>query len=72
MERDLRDIADLEKVPNLPRLIRNIAAYSGQSINYSRLATNFGVSLPTIQSYITWLERLYLITILTNLGIQTR
>ena len=64
MERDLRDIADLELVPNLPRLIRNIAAYSGQLINYSRLATNFGVSLPTMQSYITWLERLYLISIL--------
>ena len=48
MERDLRDIADLEIVTNLPRLIRNIAAYSGQLINYSRLAINFGISLPTM------------------------
>ena len=63
MERDLRDIAELEKVPNLPLLIKNITAYAGHLVNYSRLSTNFGVSVPTMQSYIKWLERLYLISV---------
>lgn len=59
-----RDVAEFVSPANLDifqRFIRICAIYSGQTINYSKIANDTGVSLPTIQSWLAILEQSYII-----------
>jgi len=59
--RDLRDIATIEKLTELPKLVRLIAAQSSQLVNYSELATAIGVNYKTIQRYVGLLEQVFVV-----------
>ncbi len=64
LRRDLRDIAEIEKLAELPKFVRLLAEYSGQLVNYSRLGSNIGVSHKTGQRYVGLLEQIFVITTL--------
>lgn len=64
LTRDLRDIAELEKLTDLPRFVRVLAESSGQLVNYSQFGASINVSHNTGQRYVALLEQLFLVSIL--------
>ena len=44
LTRDLRDIADIEKLTELPKFVWQLAEYSGQLVNYSQFGAGINVS----------------------------
>lgn len=60
--RDLRDIADVEKLTELPKFVRVLAEHSGQLVNYSQVAAGIGVTHKTGQRYVGLLEQVFLVT----------
>jgi predicted AAA+ superfamily ATPase len=64
VERDVRDIAQLEKLQQMPRLLRILALHSGQLLNYSKLGAPLGLSHVTTQKYAGLFEQLFLTRIL--------
>ena len=64
LTRDLRDIAEVEKLTELPKFVRLLAELSGQLVNYSQLAGGINVNLRTAQRYVGLLEQIFLITTL--------
>lgn len=64
LTRDLRDIADVEKLTELPKFVRLLAEHSGQLVNYSQLGAGIGVSHKTSQRYVGLLEQVFLIATL--------
>jgi predicted AAA+ superfamily ATPase len=61
LTRDLRDIADVEKMTELPKFVRLLAEYSGQLVNYSQFGASINVSHKTGQRYVGLLEQVFLI-----------
>ena len=59
--RDLRDIAVIEKLTDLPRFVRALAQYSSNLVNYSEVAGAIGVDRKTAQRYVSLLEQIFLI-----------
>jgi uncharacterized protein len=64
LSRDLRDIADVEKLTELPKFVRLLAEHSGRLANYSELAGGINVNHKTGQRYVGLLEQLFLIATL--------
>ncbi|CAH1664366.1 ATP-binding protein [Chelatococcus sp. HY11] len=64
LTRDLRDIADVEKLTELPRFVRLLAEHSGQLVNYSQLGGSINVSHKTGQRYVGLLEQVFLVAML--------
>lgn len=64
LTRDLRDIAEIEKLAELPRFVRLLAEHSGQLVNYSSFGSGIGVSYKTSQRYLGVLEQVFLVTTL--------
>jgi len=60
--RDLRDIAEIEKLTGLPKFVRLLAKHSGQLVNYSQLGSSINVSYKTGQRYVALLEQVVLVT----------
>lgn len=61
LTRDLRDIAEVEKLTELPKFVRLLAEHSGQLANYSQLAAGINVNHRTSQRYVGLLEQVFLI-----------
>jgi len=61
LTRDLRDIADVERLTELPRFVRLLAEHAGQLVNYSELGKGIGVTYKTAQRYLGLLEQIFLI-----------
>ena len=57
----MRTIADFQKTAELQQLIRILAARIGNKLDHTKLAAIVGVSRPTIQQYLEFLEKTYLI-----------
>ncbi|URI16142.1 ATP-binding protein [Brevundimonas albigilva] len=64
LTRDLRDIADIEKLTELPKFVRLVAEHSGQLVNNSQFGSSIDVSHKTAQRYIALLEQVFLVTTL--------
>ena len=64
LTRDLRDIAAIEKLTELPKFVRLLAEHSGQLVNYSRLGAGIDVSHKTGQRYVALLEQVFLVSTL--------
>lgn len=60
LTRDLRDIAEVEKLTELPKFVRLLAEHSGQLVNYSQLASGIKVNHRTGQRYVGLLEQVFL------------
>ena len=61
LTRDLRDIADVEKLTELPKFVRLLAEHSGELANYSQFGAGINVSHKTGQRYVALLEQVFLI-----------
>lgn len=61
LTRDLRDIADVEKLTELPKFVRLLAEHSGQLVNYSQFGGAINVSHKTGQRYVGLLEQVFLV-----------
>jgi predicted AAA+ superfamily ATPase len=64
LTRDLRDIAEIEKLTELPKFVRLLAEHSGQLVNYSRFGASIDVSHKTGQRYVALLEQVFLVATL--------
>ena len=61
LTRDLRDIAAIEKLSELPKFVQVLAEHSGQLVNYSQLGSSVDVNYKTGQRYVSLLEQVFLI-----------
>lgn len=64
LTRDLRDIAEVEKLTALPRFVRLLAEHSAQLVNYSEFGSGIDVNYKTSQRYVALLEQIFLISTL--------
>jgi predicted AAA+ superfamily ATPase len=61
LTRDLRDIAVVERLADLPRFVRLLAEHAGQLLNHTQLGGAIGVTYKTSQRYVALLEELFLV-----------
>lgn len=61
LQRDVRDIADVEKLQALPQLLAALAQVCGQLCNYTQLGARIGLDGKTVSRYLTILEQLFLV-----------
>ena len=61
LSRDVRDIATIEKLEHLPRLLRALAQMAGQLTNLNQLAGQLGFDHKTAAKYVGVMEQLFLI-----------
>ena len=61
LTRDLRDIAEIERLTELPTFVRLIAEHAGQLVNFSEFGKSIGVNYKTAQRYIGLLENIFLV-----------
>ena len=64
LTRDLRDIAEIERLAELPKFVRLLAEYSGRLVNYSQFGSEIDVSHKTGQRYVALLEQVFLVSTL--------
>lgn len=72
MQRDIRDLARIEALRSLPRLLGLLAARSGALLNTASLSRDAGLPQTTLRRYLTLFEATYLVSPLpswsANLG----
>lgn len=61
IERDVHEIADVERLDQMPQLLRALAHHSGQLLNFSQLAGQVGLDDKTARRYIGLFEHLFLV-----------
>lgn len=61
MQRDVRDIATIEKLGQMPRLLRVLAQHAGQLVNYTKIGGNLDMDAKTVRRYMDVLQQLFLI-----------
>lgn len=61
VQRDVRDIAEVEKLDQLPRLLQTLAHHSGQLTNFSQVGGQLGIDDKTTRKYTGILEQLFLV-----------
>lgn len=60
IQRDIKDIASIDKLDQAPRLLKALAQTAGQLCNYSRLGGQVGIDHKTASKYIAVFEQMYL------------
>lgn len=61
VQRDVREIATVEKLDQLARLLRVLAAMSGQLCNFTEMGAQVGLDTKTTAKYTAIFERIFLI-----------
>lgn len=61
IQRDVRDISNVEDLDSLPRFLRALSEVSGQMCNYSKLGGQIGFSHKTASRYIGIFEQIFLL-----------
>lgn len=61
IQRDVRDVAGIDKLDQLPRFLRSLAHVAGQMCNYTQLAGQVGLDSKTAARYIGVFEQMYLL-----------
>ena len=61
VEHDVRDIANIDKLDQLPRFLRALAQMAGQMCNYSQLGGQVGIDHKTAAKYLGIFEQMYLL-----------
>jgi predicted AAA+ superfamily ATPase len=60
IHRELRDLANIEYLTELPRLLRLLAARAGDQLNYTEVSGAIGLPQSTLKRYLSLLEAIYL------------
>jgi hypothetical protein len=61
VQRDVRDVASIEKLDQLPRFLHALAQTAGQLCNYTQLAGQVGLDGKTAARYVGVFEQMYLL-----------
>ncbi len=61
IQRDVRDIADIDRLEQLPSFLQALAHVAGQQCNYTQLGGQIGLDHKTVRKYIGIFEQLYLL-----------
>jgi len=61
VQRDMREIAEVEKLDQMPRLLRILAHHSGQLTNFTQMGGQIGFDDKTTRKYVAILEQLFLV-----------
>jgi uncharacterized protein len=61
VQRDVREIADVEKLDQMPRLLQVLAHHSGQLTNFTQMGAQVGFDDKTTRKYVAILEQLFLV-----------
>lgn len=61
IQRDVRDVAGIEKLDQLPRFLRALAQTAGQMCNYAQLGGQVGLDGKTVSRYIAIFEQMFLL-----------
>lgn len=61
VERDVRQITDVQKLDMLSRLLRALARYAGQLTNFTQLGGQIGLDDKTTRNYVAIFEHLFLV-----------
>lgn len=61
IQRDVRDVAGIEKLDQLPRFLSALAQTAGQMCNYSQLGAQVGLDGKTASRYVSVFEQMYLL-----------
>ena len=61
IQRDVLDVASIDKLDQLPRFLRSLAQVSGQMCNYTQLGGQVGLDSKTAARYIGVFEQMYLL-----------
>jgi len=62
LERDLRQLSQVDSLPDFRRFMQALALRSGHLVNQTEIASDVGISQPTIHRYLNLLETSNLIT----------
>jgi uncharacterized protein len=61
VQRDVRDVADVEKLDQMPSLLQVLAHHSGQLTNFTQMGAQVGFDDKTTRKYVAILEQLLLV-----------
>lgn len=61
IDREVRQLVEIERAPQLATLIRLLAARSGQLVRAGGLESELGISRPTVARYLRLLEEVFLV-----------
>lgn len=61
LSRDVRDLASIERLSQLPDLLSLLATRSGSILNYSEISRSSGIPMSTLKRYFQILETLFLV-----------
>jgi predicted AAA+ superfamily ATPase len=61
LKKDVRDLANIEGLIELPRLLQLLAARCGGLLNFSELSRSFGIPQTTLKRYLALLETIFLL-----------
>ncbi len=61
LERDLKDVANIQHMAALSELVQVVAAWSSRQMDVSAIGAGLSIRRPTLQSYLSALEALYLV-----------
>ncbi|TSE34661.1 hypothetical protein Tfont_02574 [Tepidimonas fonticaldi] len=61
LQRDVREVASIDKLDQLPRFLRALAQMAGQMCNHTRLGAEVGLDGKTAARYLGVFEQLYLL-----------
>lgn len=64
LRRDAPDIAVLDRLSDLPRLVERLAVANGQLVNFAALGTDLAMDRKTAQRYVDVLASMYLVELL--------
>jgi hypothetical protein len=61
LEKDIVYLLRVEKSDSFSNLVRVLASQSGKMVSYSELSSTLGLSLPTVKTYLWYLEKTFLV-----------
>lgn len=61
--KDISALLKIEKTSEFQRLLENLSLLNGKLINITQLSSNIGVSTQTLQKYLWYLEKTFIITL---------
>ena len=61
IQRDVRDIARIDQLNSMPRLLRVLAEHSGRLVNYSAIGAPLGMNHVTTRKYLGVFESMFLV-----------
>ena len=64
LQRDVRELANIERLSELPRLLALLASRAGELLNFADLARTLGIPQTTLKRYMTLMEMTFLVRLL--------